>query len=201
MARSIATSSTGQHLVEQRAGDGEAASCRCRARRCPRRWCRRPPSPARRRAAGASPGSSSVSTPITLMSGFSPRAATAQPAIRPPPPTGTTSVSSSRHVLQHLQRDRALARDDARIVVGMDEDELARRRPGDAPRWPASASVSPCSTTARAVPARVLDLGVGREGRHDDGGRDAEPAGVIGHALGVVAGRHGDDAALALLVA
>ena len=133
------------------------------------------------------------------MSGFSPRAATAQPAIMPPPPTGATQRVDLGRVLQHFQRNRALARDDARIVVGMDEDELpgvgqAMRLGG---RLGQRVAVQ---DDARAVPARVLDLGVGREGRHDDGGRDAEPAGVIGHALGVVAGRHGDDAALLLLV-
>ena len=52
----------------------------------------------------------------------------------------------------------------------------------------------------RAVRPRMRDLGVGREGRHDDGRRDAEPAGMIGNALCVVAGRHGDDAAPAFLV-
>ena len=35
--------------------------------------------------------------------------------------------------------------------------------------------------------------------RHDDGRGDAEALGVIGDRLGVVAGRHGDDAAPALL--
>ncbi len=34
------------------------------------------------------------STPMISMLGFTPRAATAQPAIRPPPPTGIMSVSS-----------------------------------------------------------------------------------------------------------
>ena len=48
---------------------------------------------------------------------------------------------------------------------------------------------------ARAMIARVLDLGIGREGGHDDGGGNGQPAGVIGHALGVVARRDGDHAA------
>ena len=49
-----------------------------------------------------------------------------------------------------------------------------------------------------AVPAGVDDLHRRRVDRHDDGGRDAEPVGVVGDALGVVAGRHGDHAVLAL---
>ena len=40
-------------------------------------------------------GKRSVCTPITSMSGLSALAATAMPAIRPPPPTATTSMSSS----------------------------------------------------------------------------------------------------------
>ena len=48
-----------------------------------------------------------------------------------------------------------------------------------------------------AVGARVLDLHGRRAFGHHDGGGDAEPAGVIGDALGVVAGGHGDHAGAA----
>ena len=51
----------------------------------------------------------------------------------------------------------------------------------------------------RAMGARALDLHERRQGRHDDRRRDAEALGVVGDRLGVVAGRHGDDAAPALL--
>jgi hypothetical protein len=40
-------------------------------------------------------------------------------------------------------------------------------------------------------------LGEGRAERHHDGGRNAEASGVIGDALGMIARRHGDDAARA----
>ena len=40
----------------------------------------------------------------------------------------------------------------------------------------------------------AVDLDEGRALGHHDRRRDAEPAGVIGDALGVVAGRHRDDA-------
>ena len=53
-------------------------------------------------------------------------AATAMPEISPPPPIGTTSVSRSRHLLQHLERDGALPGDDMRIVEGMDEGQALR---------------------------------------------------------------------------
>ena len=46
--------------------------------------------------------------------------------------------------------------------------------------------------------ARVLDLHRRGEARHDDRRRDAHPLGVIGHGLGVVAGRDGEHAAGAL---
>ena len=58
------------------------------------------------------------------MPGLSALAATAMPAIRPPPPTATTSVSRSRHGLPASRAHRALAGDDGLVVVGMDEDQL-----------------------------------------------------------------------------
>ena len=51
-----------------------------------------------------------------------------------------------------------------------------------------------------AVAAGILDLHHGRADRHDDGGGNGEALGVIGDALGVVAGGHGDDAAAAFVV-
>jgi threonine dehydratase len=50
----------------------------------------------------------------------------------------------------------------------------------------------------RPEPAGALDLHGRREARHHDHRRNAEPLRVIGHALRVVARRHGDDAALTL---
>ena len=46
-----------------------------------------------------------------------------------------------------------------------------------------------------AMRARRRHLHDGRGHRHDDGGRDVQPRRVIGDRLGMVAGRHGDDAA------
>ena len=50
-------------------------------------------------------------------------AATAMPAMRPPPPTGTTITSRSGASASSSSADRPLARDDVRVVVGVDEHE------------------------------------------------------------------------------
>ena len=112
----------------------------------------------------------------------------ARPACRA---RGTSSSISSA--------DRALAGDDARIVVGMDEDQLVARRRGDALRAPASASVSPFSTTLAPWPRVCVTLVLGvKDGMTMVAGMPSR-ARVVGDALRVVAGRHGDHAALALL--
>ena len=51
---------------------------------------------------------------------------------------------------------------------------------------------------AGAVRSGALDLRERRGLGHHDRGRDAEPGGVVGDALGMVAGRHRDDAPVAL---
>ena len=48
-----------------------------------------------------------------------------------------------------------------------------------------------------AMALGLADLDGRRRGRHDDRGGDAEPAGVIGDRLAVIAGRGGDHAARA----
>jgi hypothetical protein len=50
----------------------------------------------------------------------------------------------------------------------------------------------------RAVRFGRLDLHERRRHRHHDGSRNAQPPRMIGDRLGVIAGRHGDDAATAL---
>jgi hypothetical protein len=51
----------------------------------------------------------------------------AMPAISPPPPIGTDQRVDLRRVLQQLERDRALAGDDLRVVERVDEGEAALR--------------------------------------------------------------------------
>ncbi len=57
------------------------------------------------------------------ISGASALAATAIPEISPPPPIGTTIVSRSGTIGEQFERDRPLAGDDRRIVIGMDKAE------------------------------------------------------------------------------
>ena len=101
-------------------------------------------------------------------------------------------------ILQHLQRHGALAGDDARIVVGMDEDQRLRR--GQFVRVRRGLGQGFADQHDIGAPGRGAGhLGCRGEFRHHDGGGDAEQAGVAGDRLGVVAGRHGDHAAGALV--
>ena len=138
---------------------------------------------------------SSGSTPITRASGQSALTAVATPEMRPPPPTQTTTVATAGRSCGDLEADRALAGDDPRVVEGRDVLERA--------------SVADLRRHALALVARVgaaHDLGaVGGGARdldgrgvlgHHDRGRDAEQRSGGGDALGVVAARVGDDAAL-----
>ena len=98
------------------------------------------------------------------------------------------------NLFQDFQRNRALPGDDARVVIRMNLDEAAigneffDTRLGIADRFPVQ-------DDGRAMRARCRHLHKGRRHRHDDGRRDRQPRGVVGDRLGVVAGRHGDDAA------
>ncbi|MGY4620673.1 hypothetical protein ACVWZ4_005900 [Bradyrhizobium sp. USDA 4472] len=98
-----------------------------------------------------------------------------------------------RHGLEHLQTDRTLACDDKRIVVRMDEDHAACF--AVAPRERSRLFQGrPRDDHFGAVVPGVLDLHHRRAHRHHDRGGNAEPLGVIGDALRVVACRHCDDA-------
>ena len=100
--------------------------------------------------------------------------------------------------LEQLEPDRALAGDDGGIVVGVDEGEpLLLLEPAGV----SGGVLEPLAVQDHpgTVLARALDLGQRREARHDDRGRNAQALGMVGDTLGVVAGRHGDDAAGALL--
>ena len=99
--------------------------------------------------------------------------------------------------LQHLERDGALPGDDARIVVGMHQRESAFGQDLLAARLRFRHAFA-VEHHLGAVRLGRRHLHERRRHRHDDGRRNLEPRGVIGHRLGVIAGRHGDDAALAL---
>ena len=67
-----------------------------------------------------------VCTPTTWMRGFVSFSATATPEMSPPPPIGTTTSSRSGHCSSSSSADRALARDDARVVERVHEDQVLR---------------------------------------------------------------------------
>ncbi len=119
------------------------------------------------------------------------------PEISPPPPIGTTSVSSCGHVLEHLERDRALAGHDQRVVVRRNVEQPALGL-DDMGVGDGVVEAFAVEDDRRAVALGLAHLHVGGEARHDDGRRDAEPPGVIGETLRVVAGARGDHAARAL---
>ena len=100
-------------------------------------------------------------------------------------------------LLQHFERDRALAGDHARIVVGVNPGETALT----CDRLGADLRVGDALAVEHdfgAMRLRRLDLHEWRRHRHHDGGRNPQARGMIGNGLGVVAGRHGDHAAGAL---
>ena len=101
---------------------------------------------------------------------------------------------------EHLERDRALPRGHRQIVVGMDDREPALLRELQAVRARIVEGVA-LDHDSGAEAARVLDLHCRRKTRHHDGGRNGEPLRVIRDALRMVAGRHREHAARALLVA
>ena len=100
-------------------------------------------------------------------------------------------------VLQHFQRNGALAGDDVRIVVRMHPDQIALGgdRLGPCLRFHKRLAVQ---HDHRAQRLGGFDFHERRRLRHDDGRRYGKAAGVIGDRLGVVAGGHCDDAAAAL---
>ena len=104
------------------------------------------------------------------------------------------------HVLEHLERDGALTGDHRRVVVGVDEGErFARFELARVARGVGQAVAF--EHDFGAVYPRVGDLRVGRAPGHHDHRAHAQPRGVVGDALGVVARAHRDHAAAALLLA
>ena len=127
-------------------------------------------------------------------SGFSDLAATAMPGNQPAAADRNHQRIELRHGGEHFERDGALPRDDMRIVIGVDHGEVlrlamrARELGGLLQRLAGNDDL-------RAVTPGVLDLHHRRADRHHDGGGNAEPVRVIGHALRMIAGRHRDHAA------
>ena len=95
--------------------------------------------------------------------------------------------------VQHLQRYRSLARNDQRIVIGMDEGEVVAVGDAMGEGFGIAQRVAMKEDTS-AVGFGPLHLGEGGLGWHDDSRRYAETGGVISDTLGVIAGGHGDDA-------
>ena len=115
---------------------------------------------------------------------------------------GEQAAAADRHdqrvdlgtLAQHLERDRAAARDDGRIVVRMDHGRAAddRERLRVQGRFAVGLALE---DDGRTELTRAPDLDVGRCARHDDRGRHVQAPGVIRQALRVVAGRCRDHAA------
>ena len=112
--------------------------------------------------------------------------------MKPPPPIGTIT-QSIRAIVDELEPGCSLARNHDRIVIRMDRRKpLLRNHPvgqraGFGHRL---AKEDDFCAVAFGVP----DLVEGRMHRHDNSGRDAEPCGVIGHSLRVIARGNRDHA-------
>ena len=103
-----------------------------------------------------------------------------------------------RKILQQFQRQRALAGDDAGIVIGVDENQPLRRGQMMGMRRGLGQHL-PMQHHAGAPGRGARHLRRGGEFRHDDGRRHPEQMGVPRHRLGMIAGRHGDDPARRLI--
>ena len=143
-------------------------------------------------------GESSGSTPITRASGLSPRTAVAIPEISPPPPTGTTHHVHVRDVLDHLEPDRALAGDRARVVERVDGRAAGLLDQVVEPRERLR-RIGGLEVDLGAVAARRRDLRLARALPHHEQRVEPFDARAPGQRLRVVPGRDPDHAALALL--
>ena len=140
----------------------------------------------------------SVSTPTTRTPGRIALAAVAQPEISPPPPTGVMQHVEVGHILEKLQRRRALPGDDVRMVERRDDGQAALV--GQLPRNRFAVARQPVvEHDLCAIAARRVDLDLRRVRRHDDGRGDAQHLGRQRQPLRVIARRKRHDAALALL--
>ncbi len=101
------------------------------------------------------------------------------------------------HGGEHLQRDRALAADDALVVVRVHDREAVLARVLER-RGLRLVEGFAGEDHLDAVLARALHLHVRGEARHEDRGADAEPLRVVSDCLRVVAGGDRQHARLAL---
>ena len=111
---------------------------------------------------------------------------------------GDDEAVQLRRGFQHFQRNGALPGHHQRIVERVNEHQsfFLRHLLGQGGRFLQLLAVQ---DDARAVACGLLHLHCRRAAGHDDGGRNAETGGVVGHALRMVACGHRNDAALALL--
>ena len=132
------------------------------------------------------------------MSGLIARAAIETPRHQPAAADRNDDRVEIGRVLEHFQRHRARAGDDLRIVERVNEDVAVLEREL------AGLGVSIVEHVAvkddlGAVAGGLRHLHRRRRRRHDDRRRNAEPLGMIGDRLRVIAGRRRDHAARALL--
>ena len=101
-------------------------------------------------------------------------------------------------LVEDLQADRALARDDPLVIEWRDDREPPRHRLGFGPRPPVRRGRA-LEDHFRAVGPRPVDFHARRRGRHHHHRRRPERARGERHGLPVIARRKGDDAALPLV--
>ena len=100
-----------------------------------------------------------------------------------------------RVVRQHLQPDRPLTCHHMLVVIGVDQRQAARLDEL-ADKFFAFIEIAAFKNDLGAVRAGARYFRKRRLRRHHDHCGNAHLAGVIGHRLGMVSGRHGDDSAL-----
>ena len=115
---------------------------------------------------------------------------------------GNQSTAADRHheaieirkLREELHRDRSLSRDRQRIVIRVDHRQSAFI--GEAlARSARFGQRFSLENDGGAQFFRIADFSEGRVERHDDGRLHAHAARMISDTLGMIAGRHGNDAA------
>ena len=115
----------------------------------------------------------------------------ATPEIRPPPPTGTTSASSCGTSSSISSASVPWPAITWRIVIGMDEGEALLAAASSRAVGVGLDQIARPAGSRAAPKSRVcLTLLKGVVRRHHDGGGNAQPPGMIGDALGMIAGAH-----------